>query len=179
MTPPAQTNLESANALAKLLPPYGELPAGFWEQHGATVVIVSLVALVLLALIVWRLLRVKPPVILSPEVQARTALAALRQRPDDGARLSNISQIVRRYFLAAFQLPSGELTTAEFSRVIAGHAQIGSELAEAVSSFLRCCDEQKFSSAGVAATFPTVDQALELVAAAETRRRSPPPASVA
>ena len=49
-------------------------------------------------------------------------------RPEDGALLSQVSQILRHYVVAAFDLPPGELTTAEFCRAIAGHARIGPEL---------------------------------------------------
>jgi hypothetical protein len=166
----AQANFESTNAPAKLLPPYDELPASFWEQHGAAVVIVGMAALALIAFIIWRRLRPKSPVILPPEVQARTALEALRQRPEDGACLSRISQILRRYFIAAFHLPPDELTTAEFSRAISGHAQVGVELAATVTGFLGRCDEQKFSPAKPAAPLGAVDQALALIAQAEARR---------
>ena len=166
----AQTNSESTNTLAKLLPPYDELPPTFWEQHGAMVVIAGLAVLALITVIVWRRLRPKSPVILPPEVQARTALEMLRQRPEDGACLSHISQILRNYFIAAFQLPPAELTTAEFSRAISGHAQIGAELAGHVTSFLVRCDEQKFSPAKTLAVSGAVEQALALIAQAEARR---------
>ena len=166
----AQTNSEPTNDLPKLLPPYGELPPTFWEQHGAAMVLVSLVVLILIALIVWWRLRPKPPVILPPEVQARTALEALRQRPEDGACLSHISQILRRYFLAAFQLPPGELTTAEFCQMLSGHAQIGGELSTAVAAFLHRCDEQKFSPGKSSVALGAVEQALALIAQAEARR---------
>ena len=166
----AQANSESTNALAKLVPPYEELPPSFLEQHGAVVIISGLVVCALVTLIIWRRLRPKPPVALPPEVQARTALETLRQRPEDGALLSHVSQIVRHYFIAAFQLPPGELTTAEFSRAISGHAQIGAELAANVTGFLGHCDEQKFSPAQSEKSVGAVNQALVLISKAEVRR---------
>lgn len=166
----AQTNSEPTNGLPKLLPPYGELPPTFWEQSGAMVVTAGLAVLALIAFVIWGLLGPKSKVILPPEVQARTALETLRQRPEDGACLSHISQILRSYFIAAFQLTPGELTTAEFSRAISGHHQIGAELAAGVTGFLGRCDEQKFSSAHFTATTGAVAQALDLISRAEARR---------
>ncbi len=170
MTPLAATNSESTNVLAKLLPLYGEVPPTFWEQRGALVVVAGLVVLALSAFIIWRLLCPKSKVILPPAVQARTALEVLRQIPEDGATLSHISQILRSYFIAAFQLPRGELTTAEFSRAISGHEQIGAELVASVVGFLGRCDEQKFSPTKIVASSGAVDQALALIAQGEARR---------
>jgi len=125
---------------------------------------------VLAVLCVWLLLRPKPQVMLPPVVQARQALEALRQRPEDGACLSNLSRILRNYFIGAFQLPPGELTTAEFCRVISGHEPIGAELSTTVSEFLRRCDERKFSPANSPAPLGDVTRGLELVALGEARR---------
>ncbi len=166
----AQTNSEPADAGATLLPSYDEVPPGFLEAHGAAVVPSVLVVCVLVTLIIWRGLRPKPPARLPPEVEARTALEILRQRSEDGACLSHICQILRRYFIAAFQLPPGEWTTAEFSRVISSNAQIGAELAAKVSGFLDRCDEQKFSLTKPGGASRAVDQALALIGQAEARR---------
>jgi hypothetical protein len=166
----AQTNSEPTNTLPKLLPPYAELPPTFWEQHGTSIVVTLLAVVVVLALGLWLLLRPKPKAILPPEVQARMALEALRQRPEDGACLSNISQILRNYFIAAFQLPPGELTTTEFCRVISGHEPIGAELSTALADFLRRCDERKFSPTISPVPPGAVTRALELVALGESKR---------
>ena len=64
--------------------------------------------LALVALAVWWLTRPKPPVVVPPEVQARQALEPLRQQAEDGAVLSQVSQILRHYVSAAFALPPGE-----------------------------------------------------------------------
>jgi len=84
--------------------------------------------ILLLALVsaaAWFLTRPKPPVVVPPDVQARLALEPLRQQPEDGVLLSRVSQILRHYVGAAFDLPPGELTTAEFCHAIDGHTQIG------------------------------------------------------
>jgi len=165
----AATNSESTNDLPKLSPPYAEIPPTFWEQHEVPIVLAGVVGLVLTGLVVWLRLRPKPRVMLPPAVQARKDLATLRQRPEDGAVLSCVSQILRRYFVSAFELPQGELTTAEFCRALATSETIGGELAAKAGDFLRRCDEQKFSPAKSAATLDAVNQAQSLVAAAETR----------
>lgn len=159
--------------LPKLLPPYGELPPTFWEQSGTTVIVSAILALLVVVLAIWLLLRPKPVVALPPEIQARTALEGLLSLPEDGALLSRISQILRHYVLAAFELPSGEPTTAEFCRLIAGEDKIGSELSAALASFLRQCDDRKFALANPMPPLGAATRALELVALSESRRVQP------
>ncbi len=118
---------------------------------------------------VWFLTRPKPPVVVPPEVQARQALEPLRQQPEDGALLSQVSQILRHYVTAAFHLPPGELTTTEFCRAIAGHERVGPELSAALSDFLRQCDQRKFSLPAPAPPLSAVAQALKLIDQAQAR----------
>ena len=94
---------------------------------------------------VWWMRRNRPAVAVPPEVLARQALEPLRQQAEDGAVLSRISQVLRRYVSAAFGLPAGEMTTAEFSRAIAGQGRLGTDLAARLGDFLRKCDERKFA----------------------------------
>lgn len=164
----------STNDLPTLAPPYGELPPTFWEQHG-TMILISGTALVILAgVATGKLLQPKAPVILPPDVQARTALANLLNRPEDGKLLSDVSQILRRYFIAAFDLPDGEPTTAEFCHALAGTEKINLDLGEIVSRFLRECDERKFSPAGSDVSINAAARALELISLAENSRRPQP-----
>lgn len=156
--------------LPKLLPPHAELPPTFWEQHGVMIVIVVVVVLLLVALGIWARLRPKPAVVTPVEVQARTALEALRNRPEDGATISAVSQILRRYVIAAFELPLGEYSTAEFRQLASDSEKIGAELSSALSDFMIRCDERKFSRSDASASASTVAKALELVAIGETRR---------
>ena len=170
-----QTNAAATNTLSALLPPYGELPPTFWEQHGTSVVIAGLAMIALAAFGVWLVFRPKPKIIIPPEVQARHALEILRHQPEDGTVLSRVSQVVRNYFIAAFQLAPGELTTAEFSRALSGHEQIGAENARSVSDFLHECDAKKFSASPAVLPLNAAGRALELIACAEAcRSRSAP-----
>jgi hypothetical protein len=107
-----------------------------------------------------------------PEVQARQALEPLRQQPEDGALLSRVSQVLRHYVATAFDLPPGELTTAEFCAAIAAHGPIGPELSTALSEFLRQCDQRKFSPPAPAPPFSAVAQALKLIDQAQTCRHA-------
>src|ERR1035441_8033035 len=125
----------SADDIPPLRPAHGEMAPTFGEHYGLWVVIAGVLLLALVCGVAWLLTRPKPPVVVPPEVQARQALDALRQQPEDGALLSRVSQILRHYVTAAFELPPGELTTAEFCAMIATHSSIGPELSVALSEF--------------------------------------------
>jgi hypothetical protein len=138
----------STNALPALAPPVGEIPPTFWEQHGTMILLAGIALIAAAALILWKLLQPKPPVILRPEILAREALTKLLRQPEDGKLLSDVSQILRRYIIAAFELPAAELTTTEFCAALAASENIGRELAGLISDFLRECDKRKFAPPG-------------------------------
>jgi hypothetical protein len=160
----------STNALPALAPPYGEIPPTFWEQHGTMILVAGITAIALAVLISWKIFHPKPPVILPPEVLAREALTKLLRQPEDGKLLSNVSQILRRYVTAAFELPAAELTTTEFCAALAASVKVGTEPAQTISDFLRACDERKFSTSPAAAPLNAATRALELVALTENAR---------
>jgi hypothetical protein len=166
----AQTNFDPANAPLKLLPPYGELPPTFWEQNKTAILFAGFGVVALLIFFLWRAFRPKIKIIVPPEVQARAALENLRQQPEDGAVLSRVSQVVRSYFSAAFQLSPGELTTTEFCREISSNEKIGAELSDAAANFLRECDNHKFSATASTGKIDAANRALNLVEQAEQRR---------
>lgn len=166
----AQTNTGIATNSLGLLPPYGELPPTFWEQHGTAIIIAGILGLALVAAGLWWWLQPRPVEIPPPEKQAREALERLLQTPEDGAILSDISAILHRYFRDAFGLPAGELTTSEFCRALSSRDQIGPELASAVGGFLRQGDERKFALLKAAEPLGAAARALQLVALGEARR---------
>src|SRR6266700_117126 len=141
----ADTNPAALDAIARLRPPRGEIPPTFWEQYGLWMMVAACLLLGLAGAAVWFFNRPGQPIPLAPEVQARQALRGLPQQPEDGAVLSGVSQILKRYVAAAFGLPAGELTTSEFCRALAGHEPVGAELSAAFADFLRHCDERKFA----------------------------------
>jgi hypothetical protein len=157
------------NSLPALAPACGELPPAFWEQHQTTIIIGCFAFLAFVFLFVKTLLRPEIPKMLPPETVARQALAQLQNQPEDGSALSLISQILRRYVGESFNLPDQELTTTEFCAAIAGNPQIGMELAESISGFLRECDVRKFSPASGASPLNAASRVLELVEQAEKR----------
>ena len=163
--------IADTNALPTLAPAYGQIPPTFWEQHGAIILIGSLALLAVVSLIIWMLLRPKPPVIVPPGLLARLALTKLQGQPEDGKLLSEVSQILRRYFSATFGLPATEMTTAEFCAALTAHEKIGAELAPIISSLLRVCDKDKFSQKIIAPPINAVDRARELIVLAEDRRQ--------
>jgi hypothetical protein len=158
------------NPIPPLRPPRPDLPPGYWEQHGAATVAACIAAVALAALVIWRLTRPKPPIIIPPEVEARRALEALKTRPEDGRLLSEVSRILRRYVISAYNLPPGEMTTAEFCRDIAASESVGASLASALDGFMRKCDEQKFSPGPLPPALNATHQALALLEQSELRR---------
>jgi hypothetical protein len=166
----AATNSLAPDEIPPLRPPQAEIPPSFWEQYGLWVVLLGVLLLILACAAAWFLTRPKPPMIVPPEVQARQALEPLRQQAEDGALLSRITQILRHYVAAAFRLPPGELTTAEFCHAVKDHGPIGPELSAALTEFLHQCDQRKFSLPAPPPPFSAVAQALKLTEQAETRR---------
>ena len=160
----------STDAIHPLRPPHAEMPPTFWDQYSLWVILFGVLLLALVCAVAWVLTRPKPPMVVPPEVQARQALEPLRQQPEEGVLLSRVSKILRHYVAAAFGLPPGELTTAEFCRAIDGHAQIGPELSAALSEFLRQCDQRKFSPSAPVQPLGAVAQALKLIDQAQGRR---------
>ena len=163
-----QAHLAGAQPPPALRPPRGEIAPTFWEQHGWQVVIAAIAIIIAAGVVIILLTRkkLKPPE--PPEVLARRSLVALRGRKVDGTLLMEVSRIFRRYVIFAFNLPPGELTTAELRSALQSRSN---ENMLAAVDFLRQCDEGKFSPGG---TFPNVDpatRALELFEKIEISRR--------
>jgi hypothetical protein len=154
---------QPANEPPKLVPAYGEISPTFWEVYGTLIIIGGFAFIAFVALVLWSMLKPKPTIALPPEVLAREALTKRLRQPENGKLLSEVSQILRRYIVASFELPAAELTTAEFCAVLATNAKVGAELAQVISNFLRECDARKFSPAAVATPFNAVEHACELV----------------
>lgn len=160
-----------------LVPPYGEIPPTFWQQHHTAVIVGGVVWLALIGLILKLLLRPAQRIIQPPDAVARQALASLRNQPEDGRVLSAVSRVLRRYIAEAFALSDGELTTAEFCAMTTKNERLGADLSGALASFLHECDVKKFSAAGAAVPLNAVERAGRLVDLAETRRAAWPPST--
>ena len=107
---------DRTNDAPKLRPPYRRTAADFLgaTQRSRLSCGHSLCLLALIGVVAGVATRPRPPSV-PPEVQ-RAARWKLRQQTEDGRVLSQVSQILRRYFVAAFALPPGEFTTTEFCR---------------------------------------------------------------
>jgi hypothetical protein len=158
------------NALPPLAPAYGVMPPTFWEQYGMATLAAGLALLAVAGAVGWFLLRPKPPLVVPPAQAARLALAQWQRRPEDGRALSEISQILRRYLVAAGGLPPGEQTTTDFAAAIAASTAIGAERAQAIVAFLRECDRRKFSPQPPGQPLDAAGRALEIVGQMEAQR---------
>ena len=165
-----RTAAQSTNDVPPLLPALPEIPPTLWEQHGLLIVVVSALALLVVVAAIASLLRSKPVVPVPIEIQTLRELDALRQRPNDGKTLSEVSRCLRRYFAVAFELSSGEMTTGEFCRAIHANEKVGDDLATVVSEFLRHTDEIKFAPAPSISENNSAKRALELFERGEKRR---------
>jgi hypothetical protein len=161
---------QTTDKLPPLAPPYGAMPPTFWEQHGTALLMGGISFLLLAGALIWKGLPPKRGVVPPPEAEARDALQKLADQPEDGRLLSRTSQILRRYVVAGFGLPSAEMTTTEFCRTLRANENVGGELAEAIACFARECDERKFSPSAPPAAMNAVSRALELVSRGEARR---------
>jgi|SRR5665213_1863561 len=166
----AAAKAADTNALPALAPAYGEIPPAFFEQHETAVIIDGFAFLAFAFLFLKVMLRPKSKAVLPPEIVAREGLTKLLRQPEDGKLLSEVSQILRRYVVAAFGLSAAEMTTKEFCAALAADEKIGTEASNCISHFLRECDERKFSSSPSAAPLNAAARALELVALAENHR---------
>ena len=162
-------NAADTNTLPTLVPAYGEIPPTFLGQHETAVIIGCFAFLAFAFLFLKAMFRPKSKRVLPPEIVARAALTKLQSQPEDGKLLSEVSQVLRRYVVAKFDLPAAELTTAEFCAALADHEKIGAELADSISAFLRECDKQKFSSSP-SAPLHAATTALGLITSVEKRR---------
>jgi hypothetical protein len=160
----------SMEEIPPLRPPRDPLPPTFWEVRQRTVMLATAAGVLVILAIVFLLMRPRRVLPTPPEVVARQALERWRPAPEEGLLLSRVSQILRQYLKSAFDLAPGESTTAEFCGEIAANERIGLELANAISTFLRRCDERKFARAGPAPELGAVARAFQLIDVAETRR---------
>ena len=166
----AATNDIAVEEIPPLRPPHGEIPTIWLEQHRSSTISLAVLGIVAVAALVWHLRRPRKVVPVPPEAQARLALERLRPQPEDGVQLSRISNILRQYVVAGFDLPPGERTTTEFCKEVATWPKMTPKLAADLEEFLRQCDERKFSPPAPRLPLSAVDRALELINLAEVRR---------
>lgn len=158
-----------------LSPPLPEIAPTAWEQFGWVLWILVPLLLVMVAAVVWLVLRPgKPPVLLAPAGQARVALQALQSQTETGEVLSQISQVMRRYLVNAFWLSPLEMTTHDFCELVRGTEKIDPGLAGSVAEFLQAVDQRKFAPATMQPPLGAASRALELIELAEGRQLALP-----
>jgi hypothetical protein len=166
--------LISCPALAQppppLQPPHGEIGPSFWEQYHLLIIVVAIVAFLFIIALTFLLSLSKPALVISPTVVARRALITLQRRPENDATMTEASQILRRYVIFAFNLPSEELTTAELNRKLQSLSGVDTVLLNAVANFFRQCDEDKFSPPALPPHVGAVARALQLLDRIEAHR---------
>ena len=143
----ADTNVPGSDALLRLRPPRGEIPPTFWERNSGWIMAAGL--LLLVAIAAARLVAHAAQAAggsAARRAGTQGAGAAARTAGERGRAEPGLANPATLRG-AAFALPPGEMTTADFCRAIAGQARVGDELSSALSDFLRNCDERKFAPA--------------------------------
>lgn len=160
--------------LPPLQPAHGELGPTFWELYGWEIIAAIACGLLLIALIVFWLRLPKTVVPEEPAKVARRALEGWRNRAEDGALVADVTRVLRRYVVCAFNLPGEELTTTEFRKALLSDPHIPRDLGDAAGDFLWRCDEWKFAPAPPAPRLEAVSVALELINRMEASRAPVP-----
>ncbi len=127
---------------------HGLAPLTYWERNGTRIILGSIAGVILLALILWLVLRKKPARLLTPYEVALRELDAARALPADAhdqAFAIAASDAVRHYLEKAYQMPAPERTTEEFLQEATRHAWLQGELAALLRRFLEFCDLAKFA----------------------------------
>jgi hypothetical protein len=162
-----QTNSSGLGAALKLAPADPEMMPSYWESHAVAIIACITLSVLFLALFIWLCLKPKPVNPVPPRVVAYDALVGLLARPENGDCLSRVSQITRHYFIAAFEIPAGEPTTAEFCALLTGNRKLSPDLKFSAANFLKQCDDHKFGTKPDAKPVNAVARALELIGLAE------------
>lgn len=165
----AATNVTPTDAIPPLRPPLEEIPPTVWESHGATLVIGGLLLALTVAVVVWLAFRPRPVAFIPPVVHARKAVESLKEKPETGLILSELSRVLRGYLAEVFRLPRQEMTTTEFCRSLQAEPKAGNELAESTADFLRQCDERKFSPRPPLTALNAAAETLRLIELGESR----------
>ena len=147
--------------------PRGEIPPGFWEQHGGAVIAGSVVCLALIGIGIWFARRQRPAVVVPDDIEAKNALEPLQNQPENGMLLSRVSQILRRYLSRVASLGPEEKTTSEFCATILKTNSIDPQLLKSMCDFLVQCDERKFGRVAVSEPLDAVRFALRSIDAVE------------
>ncbi len=155
--------------LPALKPPRGPLPLSVYERHkplfwaGAGCLVLASGGLF------FYLRRALPEPVIAPALQARRDLENAAREIDPGLLLSDVSRVVRLYIVQTFNLPGGELNTAEFLSAAYASNDVGPRLADSLAVFLKACDDGKFAPEPAGLPGDPTAEALKLIAQGEQR----------
>jgi len=157
---------------------HGLAPLTFWERYGTLITYSSIGSIVIIAVVVWFLLRKKPVIQLTPYEKALRELEAARALSGNGQHQAFAifaSDAVRHYLENAYQMPAPERTTEEFLLEAARQVWLKGKLAELLQRFLEFCDLAKFAGQelGEAEREQLLGAAREFLDAAEKLRQPP------
>ncbi len=159
--------------IPNLRPPMDLMPPTFWEQHGALVMVATVVTLGALALVIWLFRQAKPAPTTPADVIARQALEALRHRDEDESLVAAVSLHLRHYVTTSCLASGDELTTDELLAALGRWPQMTVDLSTALGALLRECDTREFAPISPPPPPALVARALELVARVESLRQPP------
>ena len=158
--------MNSAPDIRDIAPPVEVFPYPLWMVVAAAAVVALLLALAVWLLV--RLLRKKPAPVPLPHEIALTALQLAREQLgtlDPYAFSIRVSDILRDYLVAKFDLPAKRQTSDEFLHTLENFAKFSSGTKLQLAQFLAKCDLIKFAriNATRADSEALLDQALLLV----------------
>ena len=132
-----------AEPLPDLRPPRPEIPALFVKDNRIPWLVGAVFFAVVAAVICWPRRRhvPAPP---SPFLVAQREFGALRS-DSSLATPASVSSILRRYAVAAFDLPGSGVTAEEVASGLAARRSCPVDLANATWQFLAECDVEKFA----------------------------------
>lgn len=151
------------NEIPPLRPAKPEIVPGFWEEHSTWLVLAGLVVVGVVILAVRIGLRPKPEIPIPPATEARQALDSLSSTSNHATLLADVSAILRRYFIARFELGREQLTNTELSTSVREHPKIAPDLADRAVALLQDMEQRRFGSAPNTVERTAVQSAVELI----------------
>jgi hypothetical protein len=145
-------------------------PVPSWRDWLVLLVAWPVASILIVGVLLWRLRRRRLPHVLPlpPGAAAlreleRLAAVGLVSAADVRRYYAQLSDVVRRYLEARFQLPASRQTTAEFLESVRQSPLLAADLQALLRDFLERCDRAKFA--------PVTPAPAECEAAAELARR--------
>lgn len=151
-TPEPEAIVRALTGAAPLQPPRDIARTGYWQANGYWLLPLG-AALVLvvaaLGFVFYR--RSRRPVVLSPQLLALQGIDAATAHSDDKLFAIYVSDAVRTYLEARFQLRAPEQTTEEFLQEVRHGSRLPQPSVQPLAHLLELCDLAKFARQGLSA----------------------------